>query len=92
MARQYIEPMLATRRSNAWAGPAALALRWPGRCAARHGRGRGRVRADCRSAFAAPIARCRRCALVVAAAIDAALAAVDDAPSSPAGASPSSTP
>jgi hypothetical protein len=23
MARQYIEPMLATRRSNAWADPAA---------------------------------------------------------------------
>ena len=91
MARQYIEPMLATRRSNAWADPAAaLALRMPGLCAVCHGWGRGRVCADCRAAFAAPVPRCRRCALVVAAGIDvcgecltappafdAALAAVD---------------
>jgi len=54
MARQYIEPMLATRRSNAWADPAAaLALRLPGLCAVCHGWGRGRVCSDCRTAFAA---------------------------------------
>jgi ComF family protein len=62
----------------------------PGLCAVCHGWGRGRVCAECREAFAAPVPRCRRCALVVAAGIavcgqcltippafDAALAAVD---------------
>jgi ComF family protein len=91
MARQYIEPMLATRRSNAVAATgAALALRLPSLCAVCRGWGRGRVCADCRAVFAAPLPRCRRCALAVPAGIDvcgecltttpafdAALAAVD---------------
>ena len=56
MARQYIEAMLATRRSNAWRRPAPPRWRCAGRACARSadGWGRGRVCADCRERFAAP--------------------------------------
>jgi ComF family protein len=67
MAGQYIEPMLATRRSNAAAATAgALALRLPSLCAICRGWGRGRVCGECLAAFAAPVPRCERCALAVA--------------------------
>jgi predicted amidophosphoribosyltransferase len=59
MARQYIEPMLAPRRSNTVAATAAvLAMRLPSLCA------------DCRATFASPLPRCRRCALAIPADVD----------------------
>jgi len=71
----------------------AIASRGPSLCAVCHGWGRGRVCADCLDRFAAPVPRCRRCALPLAAPVavcgtclttappfDAALAAVDYRP------------
>ena len=71
----------------------AIALHGPSLCAVCHGWGRGRVCADCLDRFAAPVPRCRRCALPLAAPVevcgtcltnappfDAALAAVDYRP------------
>jgi ComF family protein len=71
----------------------AIAARGPSLCAVCHGWGRGRVCASCIDRFAAPVPRCRRCALPLAAPVevcgscltaappfDAALAAVDYRP------------
>ena len=71
----------------------AIALHGPSLCAVCHGWGRGRVCANCLDRFAAPVPRCRRCALPLAAPVevcgscltsappfDAALAAVDYRP------------
>jgi predicted amidophosphoribosyltransferase len=95
MARQYIEAMLATRWPNAVADAVghAVASRGPSLCAVCRGWGRGRVCASCLDHFAAPVPRCRRCALPLAAPVavcgtclttappfDAALAAVDYRP------------
>jgi ComF family protein len=67
MARQYIEAMLAMRWPRAIADSlgAAVASRGPGLCAVCRAWGRGRVCADCLGRFAAPVPRCRRCALPV---------------------------
>ena len=84
--------MLATRWPGAVADAVgrAIASRGPSICAVCHGWGRGRICARCLDRFAAPVPRCRRCALplVATAAVcgtcltapptfDAALAAVD---------------
>ena len=71
----------------------AIASRGPSLCAVCRGWGRGRVCASCLDRFAAPVPRCRRCALPLVAAasvcgtcltspppFDAALAAVDYRP------------
>jgi ComF family protein len=70
-----------------------IASRGPSLCAVCRGWGRSRVCADCLDQFAAPVSRCRRCALPLAAPVpvcgaclttappfDAALAAVDYRP------------
>jgi ComF family protein len=95
MARQYIEAMLATRWPSAVADAvgAAMAARGPSLCAVCRAWGRGRVCADCLDRFAAPVPRCRRCALPVGATValcgtcltappnfDATLAALDYRP------------
>jgi len=93
--------MLATRRPRALTGPGAfadavgraIALRAPSLCAVCRGWGRGRICAGCLDRFAAPVPRCGRCALPLAASLavcgtcltapppfDAALAAVDYRP------------
>jgi ComF family protein len=87
--------MLAMRWPSAMADALAarIAARGPSLCAVCRAWGRGRVCADCLDRFAAPLPRCRRCALPVAAAVsvcgsclttpppfDAALAAVDYRP------------
>jgi ComF family protein len=92
MARQYIEPMLATRWPNAVADAVghAIASRGPSVCAICRAWGRGRICASCLDRFAAPLSRCRRCALPLVATasicgsclttappFDAAIAAVD---------------
>src|SRR5436190_3587923 len=92
MAREYIEPMLATRWPNAVADAVghAIASRGPSECAICRGWGRGRICASCLDRFAAPLPRCRRCALPLVAtasicgtclttapSFDAALGAVD---------------
>jgi ComF family protein len=92
MAGQYIEAMLATRWPNAVADAVGHAIAWrgPSVCAVCRGWGRGRICASCLDRFAAPLPRCRRCALPLAATasvcgsclttpppFDAALAAVD---------------
>jgi ComF family protein len=71
MARQYIEPMLAMRGPGALADAAraAIASRGPSLCGICRAWGRGRVCADCLGRFAAPVPRCRRCALPVAASV-----------------------
>ena len=69
---------------------AAIAAQGPSLCGVCRGWGRGRICADCLTRFAAPLPRCRRCALPVPAEVplcgrclvapppfDAALAAVD---------------
>jgi len=87
--------MLATRWPNAVADALrhAIALRGPSLCAVCRSWGRGRVCATCLDRFAAPVPRCRRCALPVLASLsvcgtcltsappfDAALAAFDYRP------------
>ena len=87
--------MLATRWPNAVAAAVgrSIALRGPSLCAVCRGWGRGRVCASCLARFAAPLPRCRRCALPALASVavcgtclttpppfDAALAAVDYRP------------
>ena len=87
--------MLATRWPNAVADAVghAIASRGASLCAVCCGWGRGRVCASCLDHFAAPVPRCRRCALPLAAPVavcgtclttaepfDAALAAVDYRP------------
>jgi len=87
--------MLATRWPNAVADAVghAVASRGPSLCAVCRGWGCGRVCASCLDRFAAPVPRCRRCALPLAAPVevcgtcltnappfDAALAAVDYRP------------
>ena len=70
MARQYIEAMLATRWPRPWHAAewaTAIASRGPSLCAVCRGWGRGRVCASCLDRFAAPVPRCRRCALPLAA-------------------------
>jgi len=84
--------MLATRWPNAVADAVghAIASRGPSVCAICRGWGRGRICASCLDRFAAPLPRCRRCALPLVATasicgtclttappFDAALAAVD---------------
>ena len=87
--------MLATRWPKAVADAVghAIGSRGPSLCAVCRGWGRGRVCASCLDRFAAPVPRCRRCALPLAATaavcgtclttpppFDAALAAVDYRP------------
>lgn len=77
----------------AHAAGAVIASRGPSLCAVCHAWGRGRICAPCLGRFAAPVARCRRCALPVGPSVpicgtclttpppfDAALAAVDYRP------------
>jgi ComF family protein len=71
MAGQYIEPMLASY-------PAVLAL--PSQCALCRGWSRRRLCADCVQRFAAPVARCRRCALAVPAGVETCGACLRNAP------------
>jgi ComF family protein len=69
MAGQYIEAMLAMRwpRALADAASSAIAARGPSLCGICRAWGRGRLCADCLERFAAPVPRCRRCALPVGA-------------------------
>src|SRR5437762_325872 len=63
MGGQYIDPMLFSRLVDA--SRAALRRAVPTQCAICHGWGDDRVCTTCRRHYAAPVARCERCALQV---------------------------